>query len=199
LPVFSAAGWYSGDGHVHAELNEVSAGKLLTLARAEDVHVVNILQMGNLENLFFVPAAGFGPGHTHQYEDYFLVPGQEDPRTPGIWLSLDDRVHMGHTVALNLSESLVRDTSQYFRYDSMFDGAHAQGALTGYAHVKGSVYDVDLDMSINVPFQKADFGEILQSPRSNGALGTDLYRVSGLGDAPGGRSRFGLPVGRIGR
>jgi len=175
LPVFSASGWYSGDGHVHAILDDVSTGKLLTLAQAEDVHVLNILQMGNLEDLFFVPAPGFGPGTTHQSGDYFLVPGQEDPRTPGFWLSLDDRIPIGHALALNLSESLVRDTSQYFRYDSMFDGARAQGALTGYAHVNYPPSDVHRDMSINVPFQKADFAEILQFPRIDGALGTDLY------------------------
>src|ERR1039458_4107714 len=51
-------GWYSGDDHVHhprmkPEHNEF----LLTWARAEDIHVANILRMGDAQGVYFEQAA----------------------------------------------------------------------------------------------------------------------------------------------
>ncbi len=41
-------GWYSGDDHVHARLmNSEDATKLIAYTRATDVHVANILEMGD--------------------------------------------------------------------------------------------------------------------------------------------------------
>jgi len=48
---------------------------------------------------------------------------------------------------------------------------HAQGGLTGYAHVNSGIFHVHRDMSINVPREKVDFVEILQFNQ----LGTGLY------------------------
>ena len=53
----------------------------------------------------------------------------------------------------------------------VFDAVHAQGGLTGYAHVNSGMFHVHRDMSLNVPRQKLDFVEILQFNQ----LGTDLY------------------------
>ena len=66
---------------------------------------------------------------------------------------------------------MVRDTDHYYLYDQMFDTVHAQGGLTGYAHVNSGNFHVHRDMSLNVPRAKADFVEILQFNN----LGTDLY------------------------
>jgi hypothetical protein len=66
---------------------------------------------------------------------------------------------------------MVRDTERYFLYDEVFDTVHAQGGVTGYAHVNSGAFNVHRDMSMNVPRQKVDFAEILQF----NTLGTDLY------------------------
>jgi hypothetical protein len=53
----------------------------------------------------------------------------------------------------------------------VFDAVHAQGGLSGYAHVNDGNFHVHRDMSINVPRGKVDFAEILQFNN----LGTELY------------------------
>jgi hypothetical protein len=118
-------GWYSGDDHVHHPRMRPEHDELLmTWARAEDVHVMNILRMGDLRKTYF-EQAGYGKDHRYQKGDYALVSGQEDPRT--------DIGEQGHAIALNITAP-VRDTSQYHLYDFMFDGMRQQGAITGYAH-----------------------------------------------------------------
>jgi hypothetical protein len=62
---------------------------------------------------------------------------------------------------MNIS-SLIHDTNHYFLYDWMFDQAHAQGGLVGYAHVLFEILNVHRDMSINIPKNKVDFIELLQ-------------------------------------
>ena len=156
------AGWYSGDDHVHMprltpEQNEL----LMTWALAEDVHVVNTLRMGDMENTFF-EQKGYGKDSRFQRGDYVLVSGQEDPRM---------EIHeQGHAIALNIKEP-VRDTARYHLYDLIFDSVHAQGGLAGYAHfawapeyyrsTREGTY-ATWDATINVVRDKVDFLEILQ-------------------------------------
>jgi hypothetical protein len=162
-------GWWSADDHVHARLtSDRDAEALLTCAMGEDVHVVNVLAMGSYDRIWF-EQRGFGPGFRVQRGNTVLVPGQEDPRTGHS--SGERGVHLGHALALNLGESMVRDPSRYYLYDSMFDRARQQGASVGYAHVAAGAFDVARDMSINVPKGKVDFGEILQFDE----LDTRLY------------------------
>lgn len=155
-------GWYSGDDHVHhPRLKPEHNQFLMTWARAEDVHVANILRMGDIERVYF-EQAGYGKQFRYQQNDYVLVTGQEDPRT-----GIDDQ---GHTIALNITAP-VRDTTQYHLYDFMFDGVHQQGGLTGYAHVawapdwyrrsRPGIWPT-WDPNINVPRGRIDFFEILQ-------------------------------------
>ncbi len=155
-------GWYSGDDHVHyPRLKPEHNQLLMTWALAEDVHVANILRMGDIERTYFEQAA-FGKEGRYEQGDYALVSGQEDPRT-----GINDQ---GHTIALNITAP-VRDTAQYYLYDFMFDGARRQGGLTGYAHVAwASAWNrrsrpdsyPTWDPTINVPRGRIDFFEILQ-------------------------------------
>jgi hypothetical protein len=155
-------GWYSGDDHVHAGiLSDEDARRLLIWARAEDTHVVNILKMGDIRRTWF-EQRGFGPKYRAREGDYWLVPGQECPRT---------HQELGHTIANNNQRSMVRDTSKYFLYDYMFDNAKAQGATTGYAHVNSGAFFVGRAMTMHVPFGRGDFVEVLQF----GSLGTRLW------------------------
>lgn len=154
-------GWWSGDDHVHTRiLSDDDARNVLAWARAEDVHLVNIVKMGDIYRTYF-EQRGFGPAHRVGDGEFVLVPGQECPRT---------HEQLGHTLALNIT-AMVRDPERYFLYDTVFDAVHAQGGLAGYAHVNSGHFHVHRDMSLNVPRGKVDFVEILQFNH----LGTDLY------------------------
>ncbi len=156
-------GWFSGDDHVHFRiLDDDDAERLMTWIRAEDLHVANVVKMGDASRTYF-EQRGFGPAYRVVSGNYALVPGQECPRTGG-------PERLGHVLALN-TRSMVRDTAKYFLYDWVFDKVHAQGGLVGYAHVNRSYARVHRDMSLNVPKAKIDFVEILQA----GVLGTNLF------------------------
>lgn len=154
-------GWWSGDDHVHMRiLSDEDARNVMAWIKAEDVHLANIVKMGDIYRTYF-EQRGFGPAYRVQDGTHILVPGQECPRT-------HDQI--GHTLAMNIT-AMVRDPERYFLYDTVFDAVHAQGGLTGYAHVNSGLFHVHRDMSINVPRAKVDFVEILQFNN----LGTDLY------------------------
>lgn len=154
-------GWWSGDDHVHLRiLSEEDARRAMAWIQAEDVHLANIVKMGDIYRTYF-EQRGFGPKHRVMEGAYVLVPGQECPRTHD---------QLGHVLAMNIT-AMVRDPERYFLYDTVFDAVHAQGGLTGYAHVNSGMFHVHRDMTLNVPRAKVDFVEILQFNR----LGTDLY------------------------
>jgi|GEM_PF-1275988 hypothetical protein len=153
-------GWYSGDDHVHMQIqSDADAERLMVWAQAEDTHLVNILEMGDHERTFF-QQRGFGKKNRIQNGDTVLVPGQEDPRI----------AHLGHTIALNIS-SQVRDTSKYYLHDWVYDSVKAVGGLYGYAHVNRGLFEIERNLSLNIPKQKVDFVELLQFHY----LGTELY------------------------
>ena len=157
-------GWYSGDGHVHHPRTKPEHNEfLMTWARAEDLHVSNILWMGDSKATYY-EQEGFGKEFRYQRGDYVLVPGQEEPRTA--------TGHWGHVLGLNISAT-VRDTSRYRFYDVVLDGVRAQGGLAGYAHIAlmPDFYRLHpefpyphptWDKNINVVKGKIDFFEILQ-------------------------------------
>lgn len=154
-------GWWSGDDHVHCRiLSDQDAERLMAWVQAEEVHLANVVKMGDIYRTYF-EQRGFGPDYRVIDDDYILSPGQECPRT-------HDQI--GHTLAMNIT-AMVRDTDRYFLYDTVFDAVHAQGGLSGYAHVNSGAFHVHRDMSVNVPKEKVDFVEILQFNH----LGTDLY------------------------
>ena len=154
-------GWWSGDDHVHGRLlSDDDARHLMAWIQAEDIHLANVVKMGDIYRTYF-EQRGFGPGYRVAEGEYVLSPGQECPRT-------HDQI--GHTLAMNIT-GMVRNTDRYYLYDEVFDAVHAQGGLTGYAHVNSGMFHVHRDMSMNVPRAKVDFVEILQFNQ----LGTDLY------------------------
>ncbi len=157
----ASLGWYSGDGHVHTfQQTDEQHQRIMTWAKANDIHVVNTMKMGDINRTYF-ENAGFGKDFRYQNGDTVLVPGQECPRTD----------ELGHTQALNLANAMVRDTDHYYLYDLMFDGAHAQGAITGYCHVGSQSFNVNRGMSLNIPRGEVDFLELLQFSQ----MDTDLW------------------------
>jgi hypothetical protein len=154
-------GWWSGDDHVHCRiLSDQDARFLMAWVQAEDVHLVNVVKMGDIYRTYF-EQRGFGRDYRVVDGEFVLAPGQECPRT-------HDQI--GHTLAMNIT-SMVRNTDRYFLYDEVFDAVHAQGGLSGYAHVNSDNFHVHRDMSMNVPQGKVDFAEILQFNQ----LGTEVY------------------------
>ncbi len=154
-------GWYSGDDHVHTQiLSDRDAGLVMNWIQAEDVHLANIVKMGDIYRTWF-EQRGFGKSFRVEDGGYILSPGQECPRT---------HEELGHTLAMNIT-GMVRNTDQYYLYDKVFDEVHRQGGLSGYAHTNSDSFYVHRDMSINIPKGKVDFAEVLQFAK----LGTDLY------------------------
>ncbi len=158
-------GWYSGDVHVHHPTNKPHyKDYLLKFAKAEDVHVVNMLEMGHHLGTDF-KVEGFGEKFRTCKENFCLVSGQEDPRT-----------EFGHIIGLNINEQ-VRDTSVYHYYDLVFDKLKLQpGALIGYAHFAWQGFEKGFPWHITT--NQIDFIELLQFLRLNTP---DYYDFLNLG------------------
>jgi hypothetical protein len=152
------AGWYSGDDHVHARLmNSEDAAKLIAYARATDVHVANILEMGDHQRTWYLQR-GYGPEFRVHEQGHWLVPGQEDPRSV-----------LGHAIGLNLKEQ-VRDLDKYLLNDWLAEEIHRQGGLYGHTHVGANACMAHRQMAIFTPLGIVDFNSIMQAD-----LGTELY------------------------
>ena len=155
----SEKGWYSGDDHIHhARVNALDDQSLLLVSQAEDLHVANILQMGNVVN-----------AHHRQYDwkimasapnsTFILAPGQEDPRT----------AYCGHTIQLHLPGP-IRDPDHYLLYDLLFQQVRAQGGVTGYAHVgwpNPGLIVARKGLALDVPEGLVDFVEVLQAANAD--------------------------------
>ncbi len=156
----SKKGWHSGDGHLHFERLDDAANQRLALwVQAEDVKVANVLRMGDARKTYFEQYA-FGEAGRFAHAGGVFVPGQEDPRTS----------FSGHTISLNLQKA-IRFPETYYLYSKVYDEAHRQGGLSGYAHVNSGEYFVDRDMTLNIARGKVDFAEICEF----GNINTDIY------------------------
>jgi hypothetical protein len=154
-----AKGWYSGDDHIHSRmLSDTDAEKLMALMHAADLHVGNILMMGNSYRTVF-EQRGYGPEYRTADGDRVLVPGQEDPRC-----------FYGHGIGLNLVEQFHNE-DKYIHNEWLADKIHSDGGLYGHAHVLFNIFNIIRDICILLPQGKSDFGEIMQS----GLLDTELY------------------------
>ncbi|MBC7921620.1 MAG: CehA/McbA family metallohydrolase, partial [Ferruginibacter sp.] len=160
-------GWYSGDVHVHHPTNKPAfRAYLLEYAKAEDVHLVNVLAMGHHRGTDF-EQAGFGEEFRTCEGTVCLVSGQEDPRSD-----------FGHIIGLNIRQ-LVRDTSAYNYYDRVFEKLHRQpGALVGYAHFAWRGDGMPKGFPWYVTTGDIDFVELLQNARINTL---DYYDYLNLG------------------
>jgi hypothetical protein len=139
---------------------------LLTFTQAEDVHVANILQMGNIAYAHW-PQYDWTPQIVATDRTYSFVPGQEDPRT----------ARRGHTISLRLKEP-IRDPGHYLLYHEVFAKARAQGGVTGYAHVVGEGgANARGGLAVDVPFGLVDFVEVLQFGRGGSNVWFDFLNL----------------------
>lgn len=162
-----AKGWYSGDNHIHYVRHSKSDDPNLAIfTQAEDVHVANILQMGNIAYAHW-PQYDWNPLVVTNNPTYSFVPGQEDPRT----------FRRGHTISLHLKEP-IRDPEHYLLYHKVFEKARAQGGVTGYAHVFGEgLGNARAGLALDVPFGLVDFVEVLQFGKGGSSVWFDFLNL----------------------
>ena len=157
------AGWYSGDVHVHHPTTKLEFRQyLINFAKAEDLHIVNTLNMGyhhydgDAKSGIDYEQQGFGKKYRTQEGRYCLVSGQEDPRSK-----------YGHVIGLNLSK-FVRDTMHYDYYDRVFEDIQSQkGALVGFAHLAFNGCEILRGLPWYITTNKIDFVELLQLTKIN--------------------------------
>jgi hypothetical protein len=157
-----ARGWYSSDDHIHLRRSPGDDGAIARWLAAEDVHVGNLLQMGDFWATYFSQYA-FGPRGRYEELGRVISPGQEEPRTPEI----------GHTISLGASQ-FVRFTSDYYSFDRLFDRVHELGGVTGFAH-QGLSFHGYRGMVLNTLRGKNDFLEVAQFCVPEGPLALEHY------------------------
>ena len=159
---------------------------LLRYAEAEDLHVVNVLEMGHHRGTDF-KQLGFGKKFRQRRGDYCLVSGQEEPRST-----------FGHIIGLNTS-ALARDLATYDLYDLAFKRLHAQpDAVVGFAHFSWNGCDLPRGFPWYVTTEGIDFVELLQFSRINLL---DYYDYLNLGfrlaAAAGSDVPWGSTIGEV--
>lgn len=162
-----ARGWYSGDVHSHHASNKAEYRDYMSqFAKAEDVHLLNVLEMGDRQATYF-KAPAFGPGSAICAGNSCLAFGQEEPRS-----------EYGHIIGLNIGK-LARDTAHYNEYDIVFDSIHkSPDALVGFAHFAYKGEGVTKGMALYGAISKIDFVELLQNTQINQE---DYYDYLNLG------------------
>lgn len=150
-----ARGWYSGDVHVHHALDKPHYIEyLLQLARAEDMHVLNMLEMGDRRDTYF--KSPYFRQHSICEGNRCLAFGQEEPRSD-----------YGHLIGLNI-DTLARDTAHYNHYDNVLERIQRSPvALSGYAHFAYKGEGVTKGMALFAPTQQIDFVELMQNTQIN--------------------------------
>jgi hypothetical protein len=171
-------GWYSGDSHIHVTRDEVADPSLWGFVAAEDVHVGNLLEMGNIQNVYFKQPAAWGKASRFERDGHFIVSGQEAPRTG----------QFGHTVHFNIERPVHLKTEDYFLYHKVFEEVQRQKGLSGFAHMgwrggseRGNPPgegQMNRGLALLAPLGLVDFIEVLQGGRF---VSSAWYRLLNLG------------------
>jgi hypothetical protein len=157
-----ARGWYSSDDHIHLRRSPGDDHAIAQWIAAEDIHVGNLLQMGDFWMVYFAQYA-FGERGRYAEAGRILSPGQEDPRTPEI----------GHTISLGAAD-FARAANDYYSFDHLFDRVHQTGGVTGFAH-QGMSFHGYRGMALNTLRGKTDFLELAQFCVPEGPLAVEHY------------------------
>ena len=165
-----AAGWYSGDLHVHMNYGgtyRTVPKQLAFMARAEDLHVIEELIVNKEQRVPDISYFGNGLPDPVSTPSMLIVHGQEFHTS-----------YWGHTGLLGLTKNIILPGyaayantpagSLYPANANVFDLGHAQGALTGYVHPfdeapnpEDTVARVTSELPVDVALGKVDYMEIL--------------------------------------
>ncbi len=162
-------GWYSSDDHIHIRRSPREDPSILRWIAAEDIHVGNLLQMGDFWHFVF---SQYGWGETGRYREghTILSSGQEEPRTP----------EFGHTISLG-ADDFVRFRDDYYSYGRVFDRVRELGGISGFAH-QGVSFHGYRGMTVTVLAGKLNFLELAQFCVPDGPIHTEhYYRFLDLG------------------
>lgn len=171
-----AAGWYSGDTHIHVARTEVADPTIWGFVAAENLHVGNLLEMDNIGKTHFKQPQAWGKASRFERDGHFIVSGQEGPRTS----------QFGHTVHLDIQRPIRLESEEYFLYDKVFEESQRQGGISGFAHKgwSGGAADgsspgkMTRGVVLLAPFGLVNFIEVLQG----GHLTSEgWYRLLNLG------------------
>ena len=144
-------GWYGADGHLHIQRPHPELNPLIAKwMQAEDIHVGNLLQWGNLYRFHSSIQYALGKEGIYREGDTIVAAGQENPRTH----------FLGHTIILGAS-SAIHFPERYVIYRLFWEEARRQGALSGYAHGGFDLGAIN-GISIDLPEGLVDFVEVLQ-------------------------------------
>ena len=157
-----ARGWYSSDDHIHLRRSPADDPAIVRWIAAEDIHVGNLLEMGDFFSTYFSQYA-LGPRGRYAEGGRVLSPGQEEPRTPEV----------GHTISLGATQ-FVRFRNDYYSYDRLFDRVHELGGVTGFAHQAMSFHGYR-GLVLTTLRGKTDFLELAQFCVPEGPLAVDHY------------------------
>lgn len=190
-----AAGWYSGDLHVHMNYGgtyRTVPKQLAFMARAEDLHVIEELIVNKEQRVPDISYFDNGRSDPVSTPTMLIVHGQEFHTS-----------YWGHTGLLGLTKNVILPgyaayantpaSSLYPANANVFDLAHAQGALTGYVHPfdempnpEDTISRITSELPVDVALGKVDYMEILgfSDHRSTAAV---WYRLLNCG--------FRIPAG----
>ena len=185
-------GWYSADDHIHLQRSPRDDSSILRWIAAEDIHVGNILEMGDFWATYFTQYS-FGEKGRASEIGRILSPGQEEPRTPEI----------GHTISLGAARACPFSTRTTTPSTASSTKCAQLGGVTGFAH-QGMSFHGYRGMTLNILRRKIDFLELAQFCVPEGPLALDHYyhfldlgyRLTALAgsDFPWcGRERYGFP------
>jgi hypothetical protein len=157
-----ARGWYSSDDHIHLRRSPADDPAIVRWIAAEDIHVGNLLEMGDFFSTYF---SQYALGSRGRYAEggRWLSPGQEEPRTPEV----------GHTISLGASQ-FVRFRNDYYSYDRLFDRVRELGGVTGFAHQAMSFHGYR-GLVLTALRGKTDFLELAQFCVPEGPLAVEHY------------------------
>src|SRR3954468_13789137 len=162
-------GWYSSDDHIHLRRSPGDDPSITRWIAAEDIHVGNLLQMGDFWSTYFSQYA-FGEAGRYEEAGRILSSGQEEART----------TEVGHTISLGARE-FVRMARDYYSFDRLFDRVHELGGVTGFAHQAMNFHGYR-GMALNTLRGKTDFLELAQFCVPEGPLAVEhYYRFLDLG------------------
>ncbi|MCX7012087.1 MAG: CehA/McbA family metallohydrolase [Candidatus Sumerlaeota bacterium] len=143
--------WYSGDVHVHIDRTSKDLDMPISKwMQAEDIHVANLLQMGESKHFFEYSQYDYGKKGEYREGDYLLSSGQENPRT-----------HiLGHTIIIG-AESAINFPNEYLIYHRFFEEAAQRGGISGYAHY-GKNMNAQTGVAVDIHSGLVSFIEVFQ-------------------------------------
>ena len=190
-----AAGWYSGDLHIHMNYGgsyRNTANRLAAQARAEDLHVVENLVV-NKEGR--IPDVAWFTGRDDTVSSRSTIVAHDQEYHTSYW---------GHIGLLGLTRNILLPgysgyvntaaASLYPTNADIMDLAHEQGAITGYVHPFDSYPDpsdstrpLTNELPVDVALGKVDYYEALGFVDDYSATAKVWYQLLNCG--------FRLPAG----